>query len=211
MKGRRKMKSHFRARDEVGLRLISVRPQESRKPKISPRARIVAVASAALFLVALLNASTSLASSPDTGFGFHARDIAGAPTGAVNLTGGGSFDPTTGVGHAGGGFRCVSDVNQGPLTGCLTGQGVRWDTDALLRSTAFKCTGSAGEALKSASTGQDTIVVRGDFYRAGDGNDESFKANLIVSANDIAPDLPGVQNVWVQGVGCATAVAHFSS
>jgi len=93
----------------------------------------------------------------------------------------------------------------------LTGQGVRWDTAALLRSTAFKCTGSALEALKSASTSADTVVLHADFYRAGDGNDESFTANMIVSANDIAPDIDGVQNVWVQGVGCGDAITNFSS
>jgi hypothetical protein len=50
-------------------------------------------------------------------------------------------------------------------------------------------------------------LVTADFYRAGNGNDESFTANMIVSDGDIAPDLPGVQNVWVQGVGCGTAKA----
>jgi hypothetical protein len=34
---------------------------------------------------------------------------------------------------------------------------------------------------------------------------------MIVSADDIAPDAAGIQNVWIQGVGCASAVAHFSS
>jgi hypothetical protein len=54
-------------------------------------------------------------------------------------------------------------------------------------------------------------VLQADFYRAGDGNDESFTAQMIVSAGDIAPDIAGVQNVWIQGVGCAPAVANFSS
>jgi hypothetical protein len=30
-----------------------------------------------------------------------------------------------------------------------------------------------------------------------------------VSATDIAPDIPGLQNLWVQGVGCGTAIVHF--
>ena len=64
--------------------------------------------------------------------------------------------------------------------------------------------------VKTATTSSDTVALRGDFYRAGDGNIESFTANMIVSSHDIAPDIPGVQNVWVQGVGCGTAVAHFS-
>jgi hypothetical protein len=54
-------------------------------------------------------------------------------------------------------------------------------------------------------------VCQADFYRAGDGIDESFTAQMIVSTDDIAPDILGVQNVWVQGVGGATAVVHFGS
>ena len=50
-----------------------------------------------------------------------------------------------------------------------------------------------------------------DFYRAGDGNDESFRAQMIVSATDIADDIQGLQNLWVQGVGCGTAIVHFSN
>jgi hypothetical protein len=55
------------------------------------------------------------------------------------------------------------------------------------------------------------VVLLADFYRAGDGNDESFTAQMIVSADDIAPDVAGIQNVWIQGVGCASAIANFSS
>jgi hypothetical protein len=111
-------------------------------------------------------------------------------------------------------------VLQGPLSvsvnlhdpgPCLAGQGVRWDTEALLPSTTFKCTGAVTETPKTATTSNKTVVLQADFYRAGDANDESFKAQMIVSATDIAPDLPGVQNLWVQGVGCGTAIVHFSS
>jgi len=178
------------------------------------RSRLVpaVIAVATIACVALVaGASAAAAAGPNTGFGFNARDIAGFPTGAVTLTGGGAFDSSTGFVHSGGGFSCTTRVSQGPLTNCRGGEGVRWDTADLLSGTMFKCTGSAGEALKPASTADDTLVLRADFYRAGDGNDESFTANMIVSANDIAPDIPGVQNVWVQGVGCATAVVNFSS
>lgn len=178
---------------------------------ISVRARLVAAASGALFLIALLSASTAVAAGPNTGFGFNVRDVSGFPSGAVDLTGGGAFNSSSGFVHSGGGFSCTSSVNQGPLAGCLAGEGVRWDTANLLRNTGFKCTGSAAEALKTATTGDGTVVLHADFYRAGDGNDESFTANMIVSANDLAADIAGVQNVWVQGVGCAAAVVHFSS
>ena len=97
------------------------------------------------------------------------------------------------------------------LAGCLQGQGVRWDTARVLPSTTFKCTGAVGEAPKPATTGQDTVVFQADFYRAGDANDESFSAQMIVSTQDIAGDIQGVQNVWVQGVGCGTATVHFGA
>jgi hypothetical protein len=31
-----------------------------------------------------------------------------------------------------------------------------------------------------------------------------------VSDRDLAEDIPGVQNLWVQGVGCGTAIVHFN-
>jgi len=139
-------------------------------------------------------------------------DASGFPTGLVRLTGGGSFDLATAsntvpteaaVASTSGSFSCIAPVGQGPLTGCAAGEGVRWDTAQLLASTGFKCTGS--DALKPATTDEHTAVLLADFYRAGDGNDESFTAQMIVSDRDIAPDIPGVQNLWVQGVGCGTA------
>ncbi len=150
------------------------------------------------------------------GFGFNG-EVSGFPTGAVRLTGGGSFDPTTASNtvpdpetsvHSAGGFDCTATVAQGPLAGCAAGEGVRWDTAQLLASTSFKCTGS--DAAKPATTNDHTAVLRADFYRAGDGNHESFTAQMIVADGDIAPDIPGVQNLWVQGVGCGTAIVNFN-
>jgi hypothetical protein len=111
-------------------------------------------------------------------------------------------------------------VNQGPLSNsinpndpgpCLKGQGVRWDTADVLASTTFKCT--ATDTPKTATTSDTTVVLQADFYRAGDANDESFTAKMIVSATDIAPgnDLPGLQNLWIEGVGCGTANVNFSN
>jgi len=150
-----------------------------------------------------------------TGFGFNGT-VSGFPKGTVFLTGGGSFDAATASNvvpretdaKSGGGFRCEDGVAQGPLAGCATGEGVRWDTAQLLASTGFKCTGA--DTLKTATTGPGTVVLRADFYRAGNGNDESFTAAIIVSDTDIAPDIQGDQTLWVQGVGCGTAVANFS-
>jgi hypothetical protein len=80
---------------------------------------------------------------------------------------------------------------------------VRWDTVEVLPSTTFKCTGAAGELDGT------TVALQADFYRAGDGNDESFTAQMIVSSHDLAPELAGTQNAWIQGVGCGSAIVHF--
>jgi hypothetical protein len=168
-----------------------------------------------LTLVALAALAASIAGpvsagSGKTGFGFNSPQIGGFPTGSVALSGGGVFDPVTGVGHGSGGFSCLEDVLQSKLNGCLAGEGVRWDTANLVRTTNFKCTGAATEALKPAATGPALVIIQADFYRAGDANDESFTAQIIVSQDDLDPALPGVQNVWVQGVGCGSAVGGFS-
>ena len=150
-----------------------------------------------------------------SGFGFNGT-VKGFPTGVVRLTGGGSYDPASASNtvpkqtsvHSAGGFGCDSTVAQGPIAGCQAGQGVRWDTRQLLESTSFKCT--ASDPLKPVATDAHTAVLLADFYRAGDGNDESFTAQMIVSDEDLAPNIPGVQNLWVQGVGCGTANVNFN-
>jgi len=171
-----------------------------------------------IFLGALAPAAPVVAQPPQAGFGFNGS-VSGFPTGAVNVTGGGAYGLPDFV-HSAGGFSCLADVKQGPLSisvnpndpgPCLAGQGVRWDTAQLLPSTTFKCTGAATEVLKTANASDTTVVLQADFYRAGDGNDESFRAQMIVSATDIAPDISGLQNLWVQGVGCGTAIVNFSN
>jgi len=173
--------------------------------------KMKALAPAALAAAVVLMALPAWAAGSHVGFGFKATGISGFPTGAVFLTGGGSYVPGTSFVKSAGGFRCTSGVGQGPLAGCLTGQGVRWDTAELLPNTTFKCTGSMTEPLKTAITNRNTVVLLADFYRAGDGNDESFTAQMIVADHDIAPDISGVQNIWIQGVGCAHAITNFSS
>jgi hypothetical protein len=44
---------------------------------------------------------------------------------------------------------------------------------------------------------------------AGDGEDESFTAQMIVSDGDLADNISGIQNLWVQRVGCGTAIVNF--
>jgi hypothetical protein len=135
----------------------------------------------------------------------------------VFLTGGGSYDPATASNavddsttdvHSGGGFSCTDAVGQGPLLNCGKDEGVRWDTAQLLASAPFKCT--LTDPVKMAVTGPDRVVLKADFYRAGDGIDESFTAQMIVSETDLAPNIPGNQTLWIQGVGCAEATVNFS-
>ena len=150
------------------------------------------------------------------GFGFRTTNVTGFGPGIVGLTGGGSYDPSTAnntlpdspIGHGNGGFSCFNAVDRLNLIGCETGQGVRWDTEALLPSTGFKCT--AAEAGRTAVTDEHTVVFQADFYRAGDGNDESFHAKMIVADHDLDDQQDGVQNVWIQGVGCGTGTVNFS-
>jgi hypothetical protein len=148
-------------------------------------------------------------------FGFNSIDIAGFPHGNVILTGGGAYVPGTDFAHAGGHFHCTDSVLQGPLstsikdgTPCLAGQGIRWDTAGLLPSTTLSCTGVDSEPL--AITGDTTVVLQADFYRQGDGNDESFTAKMAVSDTDLAPNILGIQTIWIQGVGCGTGSANFN-
>jgi hypothetical protein len=151
-------------------------------------------------------------------FGFNAKSISGIDKGGeVSVTGGGAYDPATDFVKSGGGFSCLQDVNNGPLSAsinlddpgaCLQDEGVRWDTAELLESTKFKCT--TADAAKIVFTGDDTIVIQADFYRQGDGNEESFTAKMIVSATDIDGDIEGIQNVWIEGVGCGEAIVNFN-
>jgi hypothetical protein len=107
----------------------------------------------------------------------------------------------------GGGFSCTENVVAGPLANCAAGDGVRWGGVQLLASTTFKC--SAADVVRAAATSNRTAILIADFYRAGDGNEDSFTAQMIVSEDDIAVDLPGVQNLWIQGVGCGAAIVNF--
>ena len=109
-----------------------------------------------------------------------------------------------------GGFDCIAPIaqGQGPLGGCAAGEGVRWDTAQLLESNTIKCT--ASDAVKPAATDAHTAVLLADFYRAGDGNIESFTAQMIVADRDLAPNIDGVQNLWVQGVECGTAIVNLN-
>jgi hypothetical protein len=151
----------------------------------------------------VVHEGATVLSAAKQAFGFNASLISGFPGGrAAEMTGGGAYDLASNFVQSGGGYRCLSNITAGPFSGCLTGQGVRWDTAALLPSTTFQCTGS--DTVKTAQTGDKTVVLLSDFYRQGDGNIESFTAKMIVYNSDLDPSAPGVQNVWIQGIGCAT-------
>jgi hypothetical protein len=179
--------------------------------RIAPLSAPTAAIAATLFLLigGIITGPAIVSAQVKHGFGFNATHISGFPTGAATLTGGGAYVPGTTFVHSGGSFKCTATVLQGPLNGCLAGQGIRWDTAGLLPSTTFKCTGAATETLKTATTSGNTVVLMSDFYRQGDGNEESFTAKMIVSETDLDPITPGIQNVWIQQVGCGTGIVNF--
>ena len=155
----------------------------------------------------LLGSSVALASPTSTNFDFHAPNLTGG-SGSLTFNGAGDFNAISGVLDAHGHFKCTSTVSSGPLGGCTSNQGGHWESTLALRSTPFKCTATDPAGVKTATIADDTAVLQAQFFRAGDGPTASFTANVIVSEHDIAPDIAGVQNVWVQGVGCATAKVH---
>ncbi len=188
---------------------MSVHKEENAMKKYRNAAALTAMAGLITYLAGGFGVPAAFSEARNA-FGFNSTDIAGFTTGKVTLTGGGAYVPGTTFVNSGGHFRCTESVLQGPLNGCLAGEGIRWDTAALLASTTLKCTGAASEPLKTATTGDKTVVLVADFYRQGDGNVESFTAKMVVSENDIAPDIPGIQTVWIQGVGCGTGIANFN-
>ena len=158
---------------------------------------ITAVLAAATLLAPMSSAHSQGAHS----FAVHADAIGGS----VFLTGGGTFDPTSGFLQGGGAFHNTSDITAGPLAGLKAGEGAHWEAAELLPTSGFKCGGVVGEPLKTAVTDDNTVVMKVNFFRQGDGATPSFTANVFVSAEDENPDQPGTQNVWIQGVGCDTA------
>jgi hypothetical protein len=67
------------------------------------------------FLSTLLLATPLVAQPPQAGFGFNGT-VSGFPTGEVFLTGGGAYGLATDFVQSAGGFRCLEDVRQGPLS-----------------------------------------------------------------------------------------------
>jgi hypothetical protein len=175
----------------------------------TPRTALVALLALGVIaaLPVLLGATSASAGVPQrTAFAFLSPHIAGAPTGAVAMTGVGTYDTSTGSLRSNGLFRCTDTVAQGPLSGCMAGQGIHWSSTTLNPTQRFVC---GTDAAKTVTTDATTVAFNANFFRVGDGATPSFKANVIVSAHDIAPDVPGVQNTWIQGVGCGSALQFF--
>jgi hypothetical protein len=162
----------------------------------------------AVSMVIALLAPISMAAGQSSSHSFtlNANGISGL-SGEVTLTGGGDYDLPSRFLKAGGHFTCTQAVSGGPLAGCQIGEGIRWDSDSLLTSTPFRCNGS--ETPITIFTTDDTVVMHADFYRQGDGREESFRANMIVSSGDLDPNQQGTQNVWIQGVGCTEGMVTF--
>jgi len=119
---------------------------------------------------------------------------------AVRLDGGGSYDAQSGQISLGGGYKVLKDITAGPLGGLRQFDGTRWKATEILADAPFKCAGA--DAAKTVATDDDTVVFLADFFRGGEGAVAFFHAKIFLSANDEDPDQPGIQNVWIQGVGC---------
>jgi hypothetical protein len=174
--------------------------------------KLLAVGAIALLAIAFSAAgasanSTLSAPGTRTTFAFISPHIAGAPTGAAALTGFGSYDTAAGTLNANGLFRCTSTVAQGPVSGCMAGQGGHWTSNTLNATQKFVC---GTDAVKTATTDGQTVAFKANFFRFGDGSTPSFTPNVIVSTHDIAPDVPGIQRTWIQGVGCGNALQGFA-
>jgi hypothetical protein len=137
-------------------------------------------------------------------FHVNARDVSGFPTGIVRIAGAGSYDWDTGYIRGSGAFACVDSVQQGPLSGCLDGQGIRWVASDLLFSAEYSCSGISNEPSHVAATGSESVIFLAEFYRKGDGKAAAMRGKVIVSTEDLDPDLPGEQHVWIEGVGCGS-------
>ena len=161
-----------------------------------------AVTAVLAVVACLVPVATAQGSGGQRSFSVHATGIGGA----VFLTGGGSYDPQSGSVRGGGGFRGTSDIISGPLAGLRAGEGTRWEASELLPSSGFKCDGA--DPLKTVVTDDNTVVMQVRFFRQGDGATPSFTAKVFVSAVDENPDGPGVQTVWIQGVGCDDATTN---
>jgi hypothetical protein len=134
-------------------------------------------------------------------FHVNSRDVSGQSNGLMQITGGGSYDWDSSFLRGSGSYSCLEAVGDGPLSGCAPGQGTRWETDDLFFSTQYRCYGGPDRV---AVTGASTVVFLANFYRAGDGRVASLRAKMIVSMEDLDPDVPGFQQVWIEGVGCGT-------
>lgn len=129
----------------------------------------------------------------------------------VSLAGGGVYDPTTGFIKAEGSFHCIETVgnqNSG-LYPCEAGQSGHWHAVTLLASRLLRCIG-APEPQNSVGTDDDTVVFTATFYLRGSGNPETRLVEVFVSNVDEKAYYEGIQNVWVQGVGCGDAIATFN-
>ena len=170
-----------------------------------------ALAPLAIMAAGLLAAAAPAAAGGGrSGFGFNSDTIGTGSNGLIEMNGGGSYDIDLGTIQAGGHFSCDAGVVNGPLAGCLAGEGTNWKAASLLAATNFRC-GTAGEVTKSATTDAHTAVFTARFHRAGDGRDGSFTSQVIVADHDIAADVPGEQHVWIQLVGCADGTANFNA
>jgi hypothetical protein len=122
---------------------------------------------------------------------------------SIELKGAGAFDTAGNFIALNGQFHVRKDIPAGPLGGLRDGDFGRWKATAILQSSGFKCAGP--DPIKTVLGDDDTVVFQADFFRQGDGDRASFSAKVFISSQDEDLETPGIQNVWIQGVGCDQA------
>jgi len=127
---------------------------------------------------------------------------------AIELKGAGVFDTVGNFIALNGQFHVSRDIPAGPLGGLRANDFGRWKATEILQSSGFKCAGP--DAVKTVNGDDDTVVFQADFFRQGDGDHASFSAKVFISSQDEDLETPGIQNVWIQGVGCDQAVVDLN-
>lgn len=127
--------------------------------------------------------------------------------GAVEMSGSGTYDHGSGLLLVKGTFRCVRDVTAGPLAGFRAGDRGRWEGANVLPSVSILPSGAADATLGRAATDATTLAMQAEFRPDHASGERSLlRANVVFSTGDLDPVQPGVQSVWIEGVGCADAL-----
>ena len=91
------------------------------------------------------------------------------------------------------------------------------DTEAELQTGAASLLAPTKRILEMIAAGASLRNILTDLCAAIDDQNPDMMSMVMLMDPDgqrlwpvAAPDIPGVQNLWVQGVGCGSAIANFN-